>query len=179
MTSQQIFFIKPAGLSTWCIFLSVPLGILNHVPVPLPWTALLCLTLYGLVIWYERNTDVLYFQPSITYSYLQDVQHYYGSLKTVTINIRGHILSQPFPVQVFTAASCNAIVQCTLHCFETNFPKIPLTITFPTSLLSWSFDLFTGRVLDKLRKKWKLFTSITVVFYNTKFYDGYAIQKHA
>ena len=39
------------------------------------------LTLYGLVIWYEGKIDVLYSQPSITYSYLQDVQHNYRSLK--------------------------------------------------------------------------------------------------
>lgn len=58
------------------------------------------LTLHDLVIWYEGNTGVLCFQPSVTYSYLQDVQHYYGLLKNVTIKIRGHILNQPFPVQV-------------------------------------------------------------------------------
>jgi len=109
----------------------------------------------GLVIWYERNTDALYFHFSIIYSYLQDVQHYYGSLRIVTIKITGHILKQPFPLQVFSAAFCNAIVQCRLQCFETSFPNIPLTLTFPTSLLSWHFYLFTGRVrvLDKLRGK--------------------------
>jgi len=47
------------------------------------------LTLHDLVILYERNTGVLCFQPSITYSYLQDIQHYYGLLKNVTIKIRG------------------------------------------------------------------------------------------
>lgn len=113
------------------------------------------LILNGLVIWYERNTGALYFQFSITYSYLQDVQQYYGSLKIVTIKITGLILNQPFPLQVLSAAFFNAIVQCRLQCFETSFPNIPLTLTFPTSLLSWHFYLFTGRVrvLDKLRKK--------------------------
>lgn len=110
------------------------------------------LTLRDVVIWYKRNTGVLCFQPSITYSYLQDVPHYYGSLKNVTIKIRGHILNQPFPVQVPTAVSCSTIIQCTLQCFETNFPKILLTLAFPTLRLSWPFDLFTGRVLDKLEK---------------------------